>query len=67
MKHPFPKSVLVPKAVTEAEAFLLKHPTWDGRGITIAILDTGVDPEANGLQVQLFVIWSSFFFALFCE
>lgn len=47
----FPKSALVPKAVTGAGGFLLKHPKWDGRGTTIAILDTGVDLEANGLQV----------------
>lgn len=52
VKQSFPKSVLIPKAVTGAEGFLLKHPKWDGRGITIAVLDTGVDPEANGLQVH---------------
>ena len=47
----FPKSVLIPKAVTGAESFLNKHSNLDGRGIVIAILDTGVDPNASGLQV----------------
>lgn len=55
-KRFFPKSVLVPKAVTGAERFLLKYPKWDGRDITIAVLDTGVDPEANGLQVCTWIV-----------
>ena len=55
-KQCFPTSALVPKAVTGAERFLLKYPKWDGRGITIAVLDTGVDPEATGLQVYTWIV-----------
>jgi subtilisin family serine protease len=31
-------------------AFLAAHPTWDGRGITIGIVDTGVDLHHPSLQ-----------------
>ncbi|XP_024379679.1 tripeptidyl-peptidase 2 isoform X4 [Physcomitrium patens] len=42
---------LMPKKGIEAIQFLEEHPEYDGRGITVAIFDSGVDPAAAGLQV----------------
>ena len=47
----FPHLSMLPKTEIGALNFLNKYPSYDGRGIRIAILDTGVDPLADGLQV----------------
>ena len=42
----------IPKEEIGALRLLEKHPEYDGRGCTIAIFDTGVDPAAAGLSVR---------------
>lgn len=45
-----PYADFMPVDVIGARSFVQQHPELDGRGLVVAILDTGVDPMASGLQ-----------------
>lgn len=42
---------LLPKEETQSILMIQENPNYDGRGIIVGILDTGVDPGADGLSV----------------
>lgn len=39
----------LPLAATGVPLFLAEHPAWDGRGVLLGILDSGIDPGTPGL------------------
>ena len=47
---PFPHAGLLPKLETQSHTFLSSNPTSDGRGVLVAIFDTGTDIAAPGLR-----------------
>ncbi|GMH98758.1 hypothetical protein TrST_g11129 [Triparma strigata] len=49
MSTPFPSPSLLPHLPTAAASYLTSHPDLPGSTVTCAILDTGVDPCADGM------------------
>ena len=46
----FPSVGINPKVETQVKSFLERYEEFDGRGIVVAILDTGCDPMSEGLR-----------------
>jgi subtilisin family serine protease len=46
----FGPKCFIPKDATQQDLFLSKYPEFDGRGIKIAIIDSGIDLSLEGLQ-----------------
>lgn len=44
------QSGILPKGCTQAQEFVDRNKSWDGRGVVVGVLDTGVDPLAPGLN-----------------
>jgi tripeptidyl-peptidase-2 len=44
---------ILPKQETQAWEFVKANPKFDGRGVVVAIFDSGLDPGAPGLQVRI--------------
>jgi hypothetical protein len=40
----------MPTGDTGASQFVAAHPTWDGRGVTVGVIDTGIDLHHPSLQ-----------------
>ena len=40
----------MPLTATGVPAFLVQHPEWDGRGVLIGIMDSGIDAGVAGLD-----------------
>lgn len=49
-KHTGANNPYMPVNETGATSFVKKHPKWDGRGVTVGILDSGVDLDSPALQ-----------------
>lgn len=45
-----PFADFMPAEAIGARSFVRQHPEQDGRGLVVAVLDTGVDPLASGLD-----------------
>ena len=50
LSEPYPTSGLIAKDETQVSSFLKRFPDYDGRGIRVAVLDSGIDPATFGLN-----------------
>ena len=48
---------LLPKQDIQADAFVEANPQYDGRGVTVAIFDTGIDPGVRSLVAEFDLPW----------